>query len=160
MNKPLLALAAILALGAALLLALPIRLPPLEEYAAKGSRYQDSTERQTESPRGATPIAVPLSPGRLSALFPTARDAPDSTGAPIQSAPAKPAATWLKSLGTVRDSSGVERQYFKDTRNGSILKFRVDGIEEKGYRLVRPESGPSSIMTPDGAYTLQEDPRR
>lgn len=156
MNKLFVFLAPALTLVFCAILFLPIRIGP------------SVLERQTQPITGRTTgliadnqVAQPkapalLSPAQVALLFPTSAPHAEKPIEPsIMVEPEIPLASWLKSLGTIKDTQGVERLYFKDMRIGSILKFRSDGIEENGYRLSKTKSGNREIRTPEGTFLLQ-----
>ncbi len=61
---------------------------------------------------------------------------------------------WIKVLGTIRGSDGIERVYFKDSRTGRIIKARRDGKTENGIALVISNGDVSQIRIDGTMYTL------
>jgi hypothetical protein len=50
------------------------------------------------------------------------------------------ATSWLKPLGKIRDADGIERLYFKNTHDNSVIRVRIDGTEENNIRLIVKDS--------------------
>lgn len=61
-------------------------------------------------------------------------------------------APWLRYVGTVEDSDGVARLFFKDERTGGVLKARTDGVPEGDVRLTSSDNG-SCILEIQGTRT-------
>ena len=61
-------------------------------------------------------------------------------------------APWLRYVGTVEDSDGVARLFFKDERTGGVLKARTDGVPEGDVRLTNSDNG-SCILEIQGTRT-------
>lgn len=41
-------------------------------------------------------------------------------------------ADWLRPLGKITDEAGIVRLYFKNARDGRLIRIRQDGTEENG----------------------------
>lgn len=156
MNKILATLVVTLILSSCTFLFLPISIDDTSVKVGSQNESDNTSILQLTDKSKENSIRSPLSPNRVALLFPTVTDQTEEQNAPpMQTHSEIQTATWIKSLGTIKDETGVERHYFKDTRSGSILKFRSDGTLEKGYRLIKSISGNREILTPEGSYLLQ-----
>lgn len=67
----------------------------------------------------------------------------------VKTPPPPTAADWIKPLGTISDESGTIRFYFKNTKNGKLLRIRSDGKEENGQAILET-TGEQYLILLDG----------
>jgi hypothetical protein len=141
-NNPLkLSTAATLSILGAVLVVLPFFIEPRKSPVRPSNKTAvnlDATTTRAVSPR------TSMNPEFLARSFihPGQRTMEgagdnDRENGPTPKPDAEPTvADWFRPLGKITDEAGTVRLYFKNVRDGRLLRIRQDGVEENGIALL------------------------